>query len=110
MRADFVSLGAIEIGLRGGDVFQSIAVLLQLILGLGLSRGGAGFRDFFGTVAPLGFFSAGARLLERCPQFLVVEGHQYLARLDGIAFANQNLVDAASDLVANANVASFDGA
>src|SRR5712664_3964394 len=110
MRADFVSLGAIEIGLRGGDVFQSIAVLLQLILGLGLSRGGAGFRDFFGTVAALGFFSAGAGLLERCPQFLVVEGNQNLAWLNGIAFSDQNLVDAAADLGADANVASFDGA
>src|SRR6267143_6791204 len=97
MRADFVGFRPIEIGLRGGDVFQAIAVLLQLVLGFGLSCGGAGFRDFFGTIAALGFFSAGAGLLERGLQFLVVKGDQHLARLDGIAFADQNLVDAAAD-------------
>jgi len=60
MRADFVGFRAVELGLRGGDVFQAIAVLLQLVLGFGLSRGGAGFRDFFGTIASLDF-SAPAR-------------------------------------------------
>jgi len=48
MRADFVGFRAVELGLRGaslpGDSRSS-----QLVLGFGLSRGGAGFRDFFGT-------------------------------------------------------------
>src|SRR6202171_4802940 len=65
MRADFVGLGAVKIGLRGGDVFRAIAVLFQLVLSLGLSRDGASFRDFLGAIAALGFFSPGAGLLER---------------------------------------------
>jgi len=55
---------AVELGLRGGDVFQAIAVPSSARTGFGLSRGGAGFRDFFGTIASLGFFSAGAGLLQ----------------------------------------------
>src|SRR5713226_6330823 len=110
MRADFVGLRAIEIGLCGGDVFLAIAVLLHLVLGLGLSRDGAGFRDFFGAVAAPCFFGVGAGLLEGSLQFLVVKSDQNLARLDGIAFADQNLVDAASDLGTDADIAGFDGA
>src|SRR5258708_26750402 len=60
MRADFVGFRAIEIGLCGGDVFLAIAVFFQLVIGFGLCRRGAGFRDFFGTVAAPGFFSVGA--------------------------------------------------
>src|SRR6266550_96538 len=84
MRADFVGLRVIEIGFGGGDVFEAIAAL--------------------------GFFSAGARFLERGPQFLVVEGNQDLARLDGIAFADQHFVDAAADFGTYTYVAGFDGA
>src|SRR6266550_3570192 len=110
MRADFVSLRAIEIGLRGGNVFQAIAVLLQLVLGFGLSRDGAGFGDFFGTKAVPGFFCVRAGLLEGSLQFLVVKADQDLARLNGITFADQNLVDAAADFGTHTYVAGFDGA
>src|SRR2546421_2685151 len=110
MRADFVSLRAIEIGLRGGNVFQAIAVLLQLVLGFGLSRDGAGFGDFFGTKAVPGFFCVRAGLLEGSLQFLVVKADQDLARLNGITFADQNLVDEAADFGTHTYVAGFDGA
>ena len=75
----------------------------------GVPRWGAGFRDFFGTIASLGFFSAGAGLLQCGPQFLVVEGNQDLTRLDGVAFADQNLINAATDLGTHTYVAGFDG-
>ncbi len=74
-----------------------------------MSRGGAGFRDFFGTVAALGFFGVGTGLLEGSPQFLLVKSDKDLARLDRIAFADQNLVDAAADFGADADVARFNG-
>src|SRR5207302_6247977 len=66
--------------------------------------------DFFGTVAAAGFFRVGPGLLEGSLQFLVVKRDQDLPRLDGIAFADQNFVDAATDLGANADIAGFDGA
>jgi len=75
-----------------------------------LSRCGAGFRDFFGAVAAPGFLGVGAGLLEGRLQFPVVKGDQDLAWLDGVAFADENFVDAAADLGADANVASLDGA
>src|SRR5256885_1918581 len=105
MSTDFVGLRSIEIGLCGGDVFLAIAILLHLIFGFCFGREGSGFRDLFGPVAAPGFFRVRPGLLERSLQLLVVEGDQDLARLDGIALADQDLVEAAADLGTNANVA-----
>ena len=96
--------------MRRGDIFLAIAVPFQLEVGFGLRRVGAGLIDFFRTVTAPGFFRVGAGLLEGSLQFLVVKRNQDLARLDGIAFADQNFVDAAADLGADADIAGFDGA
>src|SRR6266851_5690949 len=89
------------------DVFATVPALEFFQVGLCLGR--AGFRDFFGTVAALGFFGVGTGLLEGSPQFLLVKSDKDLARLDRIAFADQNLVDAAADFGADADVARFNG-
>src|SRR5438477_5335277 len=109
MSTDFVGLRSIEIGLCGGDVFLAIAILLHLVFGFGLGREGSGFRDLFGAVAAPGFFRLRPGLLEGSLQFFVVKGDQDLARLDRIALADQDLVDAAADFGTDANVAGFDG-
>ena len=109
MSTDFVGLRSIEIGLCGGDVFLAIAILLHLVFGFGLGREGSGFRDLFGAVAAPGFFRVRPGLLEGSLQFFVVKGDQDLARLDRIALADQDLVDAAADFGTDANVAGFDG-
>src|SRR6266702_2517466 len=110
MRAYFVGFGAVKVGLRHGDVFLAIAVLFQLVIGFGLSGGGAGFGNFLGAITAQGFLGIGAGLLEGRLQFLVVEGDENLPRLNRIAFANENFINAAADFGAHANVARLDGA
>src|SRR6266581_1768133 len=110
MRAYFVGFGAVKVGLRHGDVFLAIAVLFQLVIGFGLRGGGAGFGNFLGAITTQGFLGIGAGLLEGRLQFLVVEGDENLPRLNRIAFANENFINAAADFGAHANVARLDGA
>src|SRR2546422_934332 len=90
------------------DVFATVAALEFFQVGLSLMVVRFGGGDFLGTVALPGFFGVGARLLKGSLQFLVVKGDQDLARLNGIAFADQNRVDAAADLGADADIAGFD--
>src|SRR6266571_265006 len=89
MRAYFVGFGAVKVGLSGG---------------------GAGFGNFLGAITAQGFLGIGAGLLEGRLQFLVVEGDENLPRLNRIAFANENFINAAADFGAHANVARLDGA
>src|SRR6266852_917333 len=110
MRAYFVGFGAVEVCLRHGDVFLAIAVLFQLVIGFGLGGSGAGFGNFLGAITAQGFLGIGAGLLEGRLQFLVVEGDENLPRLNGIAFANENFINAAANFGAHANVARLDGA
>src|SRR5216683_1733727 len=110
MRAYFVGFGAVKVGLRHGDVFLAIAVLFQLVIGFGLSGGGAGFGNFLGAITAQGFLGIGAGLLEGRLQFFVVEGDENLPRLNRIAFANENFINAAADFGAHSNVARLDGA
>src|SRR5260370_31604017 len=109
MCTHFIGIGAIQVGLRSVYVFLAVTVFSQLVIGLGLGSRRAGFGDLFGTIAALGFFGVGAGLLKSGLKLPVVKGDQDLARLDGIAFVDQNLVDAAADLSTDANVASSDG-
>ena len=108
--ANFIGGGAVDVGLRAINIFLAIAVHALFVFGFGLHGGGARFGNFLGTKTARGFFGVGARLCEGGLQFLVVEGDEHLALRYGIAFADENLIDAATDLGADANVARFDGA
>ncbi len=109
MRADFVGLGAFEISLCCGDVLLAVTVFFQLVIGLGLLGGRAGFRDFFRTIAALGLHRVGTRLFQGGLQFLFIKGEQNLSGLNGITFSDQDFVDAAANFRAHPNVACFDG-
>src|SRR5438445_8763704 len=110
LRANLFGLGAFEIGLRGGNVLLAVTVFFQLVIGFGLSDGGAGFGNFLGAKTTFGFFGVGARLFQGGLQFLVIKGEQNLSGLNGVAFANQDFVDAAANFRSDPNVACFDGA
>ena len=98
MGANFLGVGAIEVGLGGGNVFTAVAILALLVFGFGFSGGGAGLGNIFGARTGVGFLPSGARLFQGGLQFLVVKGDQNLAGLNRIAFADENFVDAAANL------------
>src|SRR6267143_2430483 len=110
MRTHFIGIGAIQVGLRSVYIFLAVTVFSQLVIGLGLGGAGSRFCNLFGTIAALRFFSVGARLFEGSLELPVVEGDQDLARLDGVAFAHENFINAAADFGADADVARLDGA
>src|SRR2546428_378670 len=66
--------------------------------------------NFLGAKTTFGFFGVGARLFQGGLQFLVIKGDQSLSGLNGVAFANQDFVDAAANFRSDPNVACFDGA
>src|SRR5215472_4166819 len=103
-RADFIGFGAFQIVLRGSHVFFPVTALPQLVIRLGLFRGGASLGNFLRTEATLGFLRVGAGLLERRLQLLVIEGEKRLARLYCVSFANQHLVDSPAYDRADAHV------
>ena len=108
--ADFVSGCAVEVRLRGVDIFLAVAVLSLIVFGFGLGGGGAGFGNFLGTVAPLGLFRRGAGLRERCRKFLLVKRNQHLPGFDGVTLADEDFINAPANLRADANIPRFDGA
>src|SRR5208282_1932297 len=73
MRARLVGGRAVQIGPRGIDVLLAVPICSLVVFRLGLGRGRACFLYIFFAVAVFGFFGGGARLLQGCLQFLIVE-------------------------------------
>ena len=103
-RAHFIGLGALQIVLRGINVLFAVTVPPQLIIGLGLFRGGVRLGNFLRTEAMLRFLRVGAGLLESRLQFFVIEGEKNLSRLYRISLANEHFVDSSAHDRAHAHV------
>ncbi len=56
----FVGRGAVQVGFRSSDIFLPVTILFEFVIGLGLHRSGAGFGNFFRTIAAFRFLCVGA--------------------------------------------------
>jgi len=97
--------------LRGVNIFLAVSVSSLVVFGFCLGGGGTGFGNFFRTVAtPRPFPRVARDCASEAASFFLVESDQDLPGFNWIALANQDLINAPTDVRADANVAGFNGA